>query len=86
MDTSSTLRVHARDLVHAQARFHGELVDARVRSGMSVMEVAERMGVTEDMVTAFEHYDADPTFSQVRRYALAVGVGLVWEVDAGRVV
>lgn len=73
MDTSSTLRVRARDLVRAQTRFHRELVDARVRSGMTVAEVAERIGVTEDVVNAFEHYDADPSFSQVRRYALAAG-------------
>lgn len=50
------------------------LVAARRRRGLSVAAVAERMGVSTDQVSAMERYDADPSLSAVRRYALAVGV------------
>ncbi|WP_159601619.1 helix-turn-helix domain-containing protein [Agromyces humi] len=61
-------------LVEGDGTFHRELIRARIHAGLSAGTVAERMGVSKEDVAAFERYDADPTLSLIRRYALAVGV------------
>lgn len=47
---------------------------ARVYRDLTVEEVGDRMGTSPDIVKAFESYHSNPTLSQVRDYASAVGV------------
>ncbi len=44
----------------------------RKNRGLTQEQVAERMGVSQPAVAAFERYDANPTLATIRRYALAV--------------
>ncbi|VXB36195.1 hypothetical protein PSCLAVI8L_130563 [Pseudoclavibacter sp. 8L] len=44
-------------------------------------EVGARMGVSQATVSGFEHYDANPTLSTIRRYAMAVGARLEIKVN-----
>jgi transcriptional regulator with XRE-family HTH domain len=53
-----------------------DLVKLRKKHRLTQAEVAERMGVSQPTVAGFERYDANPTLSTVRRYALAVGATL----------
>ena len=57
-------------------RGHQDLLDGlkamRKKHRLSQQQVAERMGVSQPTVAAFERYDSNPTLSTIRRYALAV--------------
>ena len=66
----------AEELVVTHRRFLRSLVEARKKAGLSQAQVAERMATSQPNVSAFERYDANPTLSTVRRYALAVGARL----------
>ena len=57
-----------------------KLVALRVQHRISQEELAEAMGVSQPTVSAFERYDANPTLSTIRRYAMAVGAVLDTEV------
>ena len=48
------------------------LVRLRKEHKLSQQTVAERMGVSQPTVAAFERYDANPTVSSIIRYAMAV--------------
>jgi transcriptional regulator, XRE family len=48
------------------------LVSLRKEHKLSQQTVAERMGVSQPTVAAFERYDANPTVSSIIRYAMAV--------------
>jgi len=74
------LKNHAKDLVREQRAFLDDLVGVRKAAGLSQQQVAERMGVSQSAVSLFEHYDANPTLSSIRRYALAVGADLAMGV------
>lgn len=50
-----------------------ELVRLRGTRGLSLEEVADRMGVSTEEAASFERYWADPNLSVIRRYAMAVG-------------
>lgn len=58
-----------------------DLVKARRSRGLSVEEVAERIGATVAEVQSFESSDSDPEMSFVRRYALAVGATIDYRVE-----
>ncbi len=66
----------ADSLVQDHSRLLSELVATRKRHGLSQAVVAERVGVSQPTVAGFERYDANPTLSTLRRYALAVGARL----------
>ncbi len=63
----------ADSLIEDHAAMRAALVALRKKHGLSQSAVAERMGVSQPTVAGFEHYDANPTLSTLRRYALAVG-------------
>jgi transcriptional regulator with XRE-family HTH domain len=67
-----TLDRRADALVDGHVRLLRDLVAMRTAHGLTQAEVAERMGVSQPTVAAFERYDANPTLSTLRRYALAV--------------
>lgn len=59
-------------LVDARDRLLEDLVGLRKEHKLSQQTVAERMGVSQPTVAAFERYDANPTMSSIIRYAMAV--------------
>jgi DNA-binding XRE family transcriptional regulator len=63
-----------------------KLVELRKRLGLTQTMVAERLGISQPTVAAFERYDSDPKLSTIRRYAQVVGllVGHKVEVDLGQ--
>jgi transcriptional regulator with XRE-family HTH domain len=67
-------------LLDAEHHLMDSLKALRTKRGISQEVVAKRMGVTQPAVAAFEHYDANPRMSSIRRYALAVGAQLTIEV------
>ncbi|OMG38082.1 helix-turn-helix domain-containing protein [Actinomyces naeslundii] len=66
LDRRADLLIEAKDSLLKQ------LVDLRTHHGLSQQEVANRMGVSQPTVAAFERYDANPTLSSIARYAMAV--------------
>lgn len=79
-DTEETIAARSDSLVDDHDRLLRGLVEHRREHHLSQETVAERMGVSQPTVAAFERYDANPTLSTIRRYALAVGVRLRTEV------
>ena len=71
----------AEALTDDQADMMASLVAMRRTSRLTQETVAERMAVTQPTVAAFERYDANPTLSTVRRYALAVGARIRTTVE-----
>jgi DNA-binding XRE family transcriptional regulator len=76
----------ARFLAEEDYQLLRKLVELRKRSGVTQATVAERLGITQPSVAAFERYDSDPKLSTIRRYAQVVGllVGHKVEVDNGQ--
>lgn len=70
---SASLEALADSLVDSHTTLMSELVRMRHEHGLRQEDVAERMGVSQPTVASFEHYDANPTLSTIRRYAHAVG-------------
>lgn len=71
-ESRSRIRSRAKSLTAAQRQLMDQLVDLREKHGLSQAEVARRMGVHQSSVARFEAYDSNPTFSTLRRYALAI--------------
>lgn len=67
----------AESLVANHRNLLRTLVRQRKDHKISQDEVAMRMGVSQPTVSEFERYDANPTLSTLRRYALAVDARLV---------
>lgn len=70
----------ADTLVESHVELMRALVSMRKRHSLTQEQVAERMSVSQPTVAAFERYDANPTLSTVRRYALAVGASIAHDV------
>lgn len=68
-----TIERRADALIEDHEALRAALVALRTKHGLSQVVVAERMGVSQPTVAGFERYDANPTLSTLRRYALAVG-------------
>lgn len=75
-DSVENIERRADSLVADHENLLRELVAWRNRHNLSQAEIAERMGVSQPTVAAFERYDANPTLASIRRYALAIGVRL----------
>lgn len=76
----SVIDARADSLVESHADLLTDLVDLRKKHQISQEVVAERMGVSQPTVSAFERYDSNPTLSTIRRYALAVGARMTIQV------
>lgn len=79
-ETKKELEVRALKLVRADSDFIDDLINLRLKNGISQETVAARMGVSQPSIAAFEREDANPTLSTIRRYALAVGAHISYEV------
>jgi DNA-binding XRE family transcriptional regulator len=62
----------ARILARSDADLMRDLVELRRARKLTQKALAERMGVTQATVAAFERYDSDPKLSTLRRYAHAL--------------
>lgn len=71
----------ADSLIESHDALLRALVDLRKKHHLTQETVAERMGVSQPTVAAFERYDANPKLSTIRRYALAVGASIRHEVE-----
>lgn len=71
----------AEDLVESHDQLLSSLIGLRKTHRLTQDAVAERMGVSQPTVAAFERYDANPTLSTIRRYALAVGASIEHRVE-----
>lgn len=79
----NTIEALAELLVDADDSLLAQLVELRKSNGLTQLEVAARMGVSQPTVAAFERYDANPRLSTIRRYALAVGAEITHTVTDG---
>lgn len=70
----------ARALAAAEESLMDQLVALRKAHKLSQADVAERLGISQPAVAAFERYDSNPTLSTLRRYALAIEARLSFEV------
>lgn len=57
-----------------------DLVERRVKLGMSQTEVAQRMGTSQSAVARFESGEADVRLSTLERYAAAIGCSVGWKL------
>lgn len=57
-----------------------DLVQRRVRLGLSQTEVAARMGTSQSAVARLESGEADIRLSTLERYASALGCSLDWKL------
>jgi transcriptional regulator with XRE-family HTH domain len=64
---------NADDLVLADERYIRELVSLREQKGLTIAEVARRMGIDAASVSRLESGVRDPHLSTLRRYAHAIG-------------
>lgn len=82
MDTDAldTLTNRAVALIENHSRLLSKLVYLREKQGLSQAEVAQRMGVGVRTVARFERYDANPTLSTLRLYALCIGARIESQV------
>lgn len=78
MSTDSVAAIEARAaaVVATTSGMLRDLVDLRDKHDLTQAELAERMGVSQPSVAAFERYDANPTVASIVRYAVAVGARL----------
>ena len=77
---------HITEMMAAAGEAHDlllrwQLIRARCRNGLTIQTVAERLGWTEGDVIEIESVGADPTLSELRRYAHAVEALLSLEVN-----
>jgi DNA-binding XRE family transcriptional regulator len=76
----------ARFLAEEDYQLLRKLIELRKQLGVTQAMVAERLGISQPSVAAFERYDSDPKLSTIRRYAQVVGllVGHKVDVDNGQ--
>jgi transcriptional regulator with XRE-family HTH domain len=67
-------------LLHRERMLRGDMARQRIIAGLSRAEVGERMGVSARTVERIEEGGTDPRLSTLRRYCLAVGIVIGWEV------
>jgi DNA-binding XRE family transcriptional regulator len=79
-ETKAQIEARANQLVRDHDNLVSSLIQMRLDKGLTQELVGERMGVSQPAVAAFESYEANPTLSTIRRYALAVGASLNTEV------
>ena len=73
-DRARRQRINDKNLI-------AQLKQARVSAGISVEELAFRLGVTEFIVEVTEDGQSDPPLSMIRQYANAVGCMVEYTVS-----
>lgn len=73
---AEALEKRAERLVDDREQLMAALIQYRKDHHLTQKDVADRMGVSQPTVAAFEHYDSNPTLATIQRYAMAVEVVL----------
>lgn len=68
-------------LAEGDHHFLRALVQARKNLGLTQAQVADRLGISQASIAAFERYDNDPKLSTIRRYAQVVGLLIAHHVE-----
>lgn len=50
------------------------MIDARINSGITPMQLSERTGIAEEEISRMERGDADPSVSTLQKLAAAIGM------------
>jgi len=72
VDRFSKSQRRASALAKADIDFIRALVELRKEQNLSQQDLADRLGISQATVAAFERHDNDPKLSTIRRYAHAV--------------
>jgi len=80
MNKTEQLLNQATVLLDNQMNLIEQLRAIRIDKGFTQEEVGERMGVTKQKVVRFETVSDTVTLSMLRRYALAIGVTINFQV------
>lgn len=64
----------AMDLAQENHDLIIDLIRLRREQGLTQIDIAERLGVTQSSISGFERAGNDPRLSTLRRYAQAIGV------------
>lgn len=80
VEDPQTIALRADALVEDHEQLLSALIELRKKHRLSQSVVADRMGVSQPTVAGFERYDANPTLSTIRRYAVSVGARLLTSV------
>lgn len=81
-DATDPLEVRADFLVEQDDALIESLIKIRKSKKLTQQQVAERLGLTQATVAAFERADNDPKLSTIRRYAMAVEALVNHDVQA----
>ena len=81
MDNFDRIDELAEHLVESHSNLLDELVLIRKQNRLTQEEVAERLGISQPAIAAFESEDSNPTLSSIRRYALAIGARIFHTVS-----
>lgn len=81
-DADNPLEVRADFLVGQDDSLIENLIKIRKSKNFTQQQVADRLGLTQATVAAFERADNDPKLSTVRRYAMAVEALITHDVQA----
>jgi DNA-binding XRE family transcriptional regulator len=86
IDPQDPETMRSMSLTETDHQFLRRLVGLRRDMGLTQQDVADRLGITQASVAAFERYDNDPKLSTIRRYAQVVGLLIAHrvEVDEGQ--
>lgn len=71
----------ALELAREDQHLLAELVSLRKARGLSQLQVAEALGLSQATISAFERLGNDPHLSTVRRYCRAIGVMVRHHID-----
>lgn len=69
----------AYDALEDEFRLARQMIDARVRAGLTQKEVAERMKTTQSAVARLESGKGAPSIKTLKRFAEATGSRLCYE-------
>ena len=75
------LREVAQTQLREEKRLFQSLKDARESQGLSLEEVAFRMGITVNRLTLIETENIDPTLGEIGRYATCVNRKVSFEIE-----
>ena len=64
----------ARDALRPQFEFRRALISARLRAGLTQLQLAERLGTTQSAIARMENGTSTPTVETLRRLAEALGI------------
>jgi len=70
----------AKRLAREELLLHHNLIHAREASRMTTQDVADRTGWKASQVRYFEGLHSNPTLSEIRHYALAIGVFIEYHI------